>query len=175
MTYPTAYIEYLIYFHGERDYFECHEVLEEHWKTTSKGEKNAYWVALIQIAVGLYHQRRGNLKGAQKMLQNAKRLVQKDPDSIQSLGLDTPVLETMLVERIQELEHHTNSYHDLNLPIKDPELLKLCQEKCVQLELEWCQVSPLSNEWLIHKHTLRDRQEVIKERAYQQDIRRQRK
>ena len=35
MVYPEAYIEYLMYFHGNRDYFECHEVLEEYWKEVS--------------------------------------------------------------------------------------------------------------------------------------------
>ena len=27
VNYPEAYIEYLTYYHGARDYFECHEVL----------------------------------------------------------------------------------------------------------------------------------------------------
>ena len=30
--YPEAYTDYLCYFHGARDYFECHEVMEEYWK-----------------------------------------------------------------------------------------------------------------------------------------------
>lgn len=51
--YPKAYIDYLVYFHGLRDYFECHEVLEEHWKKDDKAERKKYWVGLIQIAVAL--------------------------------------------------------------------------------------------------------------------------
>lgn len=30
--YPAEYLEYLVYFHADRDYFECHEILEEYWK-----------------------------------------------------------------------------------------------------------------------------------------------
>ena len=30
--YPEAFISYLIEFHATRDYFECHELLEEYWK-----------------------------------------------------------------------------------------------------------------------------------------------
>lgn len=38
--YPEAYIEYLAEFHGSRDYFECHELLEEHWKKTLRENGN---------------------------------------------------------------------------------------------------------------------------------------
>ncbi len=39
MMYPNAYLDYLVYFHGHRDYFECHEVLEEYWKKDQAGKK----------------------------------------------------------------------------------------------------------------------------------------
>ena len=35
--YPTEYIQFLIHFHGDYDYFECHEILEEYWKTKPRG------------------------------------------------------------------------------------------------------------------------------------------
>ncbi|MEH7501602.1 DUF309 domain-containing protein, partial [Neobacillus drentensis] len=28
--YPTEYIQFLAHFHGDRDYFECHELLEDY-------------------------------------------------------------------------------------------------------------------------------------------------
>ncbi|WP_313639078.1 DUF309 domain-containing protein, partial [Paenibacillus sp.] len=31
MAYEPLYLEYLVYFNRDRDYFECHEVLEELW------------------------------------------------------------------------------------------------------------------------------------------------
>lgn len=30
--YPEAYVAFLHEFHTTRDYFECHEILEEYWK-----------------------------------------------------------------------------------------------------------------------------------------------
>jgi len=37
--YPEPYLEYLIQFHAERDYFECHEILEEYWKSAPANER----------------------------------------------------------------------------------------------------------------------------------------
>lgn len=31
-VYPEAYVAFLHEFHTTRDYFECHEILEEYWK-----------------------------------------------------------------------------------------------------------------------------------------------
>ncbi|WP_260405419.1 DUF309 domain-containing protein, partial [Paenibacillus sp. 598K] len=63
--YPDDYIQYLIEFHVTRDYFECHELLEEYWKE-QPGDDPFYdtWVGLIQIAVSQYHHRRSNHRGA---------------------------------------------------------------------------------------------------------------
>lgn len=43
--------------------FHAHEVLEDQWKATADDER-ALWQGLAQLAVGLTHQRRGNLRGA---------------------------------------------------------------------------------------------------------------
>lgn len=69
--YPDAYIQFLVHFHGDRDYFECHEILEEYWKETIKGDKQSIWVGLIMLAVSNYHFRRNNNSGAQRTLQKA--------------------------------------------------------------------------------------------------------
>lgn len=45
--------------------FHAHEVLEEQWKSLPQEEpERALWQGLAQLAVGLTHQRRGNLRGA---------------------------------------------------------------------------------------------------------------
>lgn len=69
--YPLAYIEYLAHFHGSRDYFECHELLEAHWKLEQNHERKVIWHGLIQVAVASYHERRGNFAGAVKMMEQA--------------------------------------------------------------------------------------------------------
>jgi len=48
--------------------FHAHEVFEDAWKT-STGSDRALWKGLAQIAVGLTHAARGNLRGARSLLQ----------------------------------------------------------------------------------------------------------
>ena len=71
LNYPEDYLSFLVHFHGTRDYFECHEILEEYWKETAPKERDSHWVGLIQIAVALYHERRGNKQGATRTLTKA--------------------------------------------------------------------------------------------------------
>ncbi|WYP28189.1 DUF309 domain-containing protein [Alkalihalobacillus sp. FSL W8-0930] len=172
MHYPKAYIDFLIYFHTDRDYFECHEVLEEHWKTTPRKKGDHYWVALIQLAVGLYHERRQNLEGAKRMFTSSRRIIQNDPHAIKKLGLDSHQLLEMINDRLNQMEH-TESFSDMNLPIDDPRLLLECRSACEAKELVWCAPSMLDREELVHKHSRRDRSEVIAERALQLKKRRE--
>jgi len=158
MNYPTDYIRYLAHFHGDRDYFECHEILEEYWKSLS--DREDVWVGFIQIAVGLYHHRRENLAGAAKMLvSSANRLKAED---VERLGLDFGQLQSILIERIQAVRNK-EAYTDLNLPISDPTLRKLAQEECLRNGWSW-QAPSSKHASLIHRHTLRDRSDVIRER-----------
>jgi uncharacterized protein len=50
--------------------FNAHEVLEAAWKNGPDDEK-ALWQALAQLAVGLTHVQRGNIKGAVTVLRRA--------------------------------------------------------------------------------------------------------
>lgn len=167
--YPEAYIEYLCYFHGERDYFECHEVMEEFWKEHPEDPRNRTYVGLIQIAVGLYHSRRENLAGAVKMLRSAMRNLQ--PEDVRSLGLDDAQLRSRIAQVLEAIESENYQFADLNLPIVDPALLEACLAICEQKGLIWEAPSQMSDLSLIEKHTRRDRSEVIEERARQQAIR----
>jgi hypothetical protein len=49
------------------EYFECHEVLEEIWRP-ARGPGRLFLQSLIHLAVGLYHHRRGNRRGAERQL-----------------------------------------------------------------------------------------------------------
>jgi len=67
-------------------YFECHEVLELAW-TPERGPRRLFLQALIHIAVGFYHHRRGNPIGACRQLHKA---LQKLAGYLPSYeGLDT--------------------------------------------------------------------------------------
>jgi predicted metal-dependent hydrolase len=164
--YPKAYIEYLVHFHGDRDYFECHEVLEEYWKEDERCNRKKHWVALIQVAVSLYHQRRGNFSGALKMMKNALSVLRGERDVVIKLGLDYEKILKIIEDRVTEIENGV-PYSSIVLPIIDESLLKECQSKCDEKGVLWGRSSDLSDHYLINKHTLRDRSNVIQEREQQ--------
>lgn len=161
--YSEAYIEFLAYFHGSRDYFECHEVLEEYWKDEQGGNRDPVWVGLIQIAVSLYHYRRRNFLGAKRMLSHAINRVEQSKHKLEQLALDSVELLTILEQLLQEIEAR-QPFDDIQLPITDDRLLQLCKRACLQQGYRFGAKSDLANRKLIHKHKLRDRQDVIIER-----------
>ncbi|GGJ59610.1 hypothetical protein GGR02_000846 [Anoxybacillus voinovskiensis] len=159
--YPSAYLEYLYHFHTDRDYFECHELLEEHWK--QDGKKHV-WALLIQIAVALYHHRRGNASGAKRMMQKANGLLAQEKDAVRRLGLDEEELARLLKQYIKQIDEG-KPYESISLPINDETLLQTCLSLCKQKGGVWGQKSDMANEFLLHKHMLRDRSDVIAARA----------
>lgn len=157
--YPQAYIDYLIYFHTNRDYFECHEVLEEYWKKEKK--QSNIWVGLIQLAVALYHYRRKNYSGAYKLIKRSQQILAKEP--LEKFGLNKERLLEQLKQYEQAIQEKKD-FRDLNLPIIEKTLLKKCQAICNQKGLIWGKATNFSNEYIIHKHSLRDRTDVIETR-----------
>ncbi|HUI55964.1 MAG TPA: DUF309 domain-containing protein [Bryobacteraceae bacterium] len=57
---------------NRREFFECHEVLEEAW-TPERGPRRLFLQSLIHIAVGFYHHERGNALGAARQLRKGLR------------------------------------------------------------------------------------------------------
>ncbi|MDF2681427.1 MAG: hypothetical protein K0R47_2617 [Brevibacillus sp.] len=172
--YPQPYLDYLVQFHVERDYFECHEILEEYWKSFPPEQRKAVWVGLIQIAVALYHQRRGNQNGAIKMLTSAVRLLEQHHEEIQQLGLDSPALNLLLKKRLEEIRSGI-AYHSLALPIREEALRKAYEHACALRNAPVNRDSDMNDHYLMNKHTLRDRSDVFAERQRQIDLREQRR
>lgn len=139
--YPQAYIDYLAEFHGSRDYFECHEILEDHWKKDNPGERKLYWVGLIQLAVALYHQRRNNFAGAERLMANSIRILVSEKDAVESLGLDYSRFIKLLRKTYQKIKAHS-PYESIMLPITDESLIKACRKQCEK--------SRMSGEQTIH-------------------------
>jgi predicted metal-dependent hydrolase len=50
-----------------REFYECHEVLEDLWRPT-QGMERYFLQAVIHFAVGFYHHQRGNQRGAELQL-----------------------------------------------------------------------------------------------------------
>lgn len=157
-------MQYLVHFHTDRDFFECHEVLEEHWKQSASATLRPVWVALIQLAVGLYHHRRGNQQGARKMLNSAASKLEIHKELLEGLGIDAQKLANEVRRRAEALQHgELPPYMDMSIPIKDEELLQLCKQR-VQDDAKWESPSFTQGEHIIHKHLLRDRSEVVEAR-----------
>jgi uncharacterized protein len=64
---------------NNREWFECHETLEDLWMGES-GMPRDFYQGVIQIAIALHHWRRGNFEGAMKLLKTGAEFLDKvDP------------------------------------------------------------------------------------------------
>lgn len=152
--YPEAYRRYLEQFHQTRDFFECHELLEEHWKEHPDDSLGDVWIGLIQLAVGLYHHRRGNVRGALKMLRSAH--LRLSGGDLAVLGIDGDKLLALVEERVREFKQHpVPAFRDLDIPLADPALVPLTRPAADSSRL---------GPDIIDRHRLRDRTEVVEAR-----------
>ncbi|WP_075982189.1 DUF309 domain-containing protein [Bacillus massilinigeriensis] len=161
--YPKEYIKFLAHFHGDRDYFECHEILEEYWKTTTKQAKDSIWVGFILLSVSLYHHRRNNFNGALKTIQKTIPIFTIHKAELEKLGLSPDLFLDMVTSKQSEIRSG-EPYRSMNLPIVDAILLKKGIEICTQQGMVWGKESDLTKDLLIHRHAKRDRTSVIEER-----------
>lgn len=161
--FPTAIIDYCTYFNAKQDYFECHEVGEEYWKEIAPQNKTHSMVGYIQLAVSLYHYRRGNLVGAKQLLASAKTILkQPQQHTMQSAIMHDKLLLAMERYYTAILQH--KDFEPLLLPLT-PAMQQAVQLRAKQLPTE-------DSDFLTHKHTLRDRSDVILERQRQLLLRR---
>ena len=68
----AARLQHGILLFNQREFFACHEVLEEEW-TPERGPRRLFLQSLIHLAVGLYHASRGNPVGAGRQLRKGLR------------------------------------------------------------------------------------------------------
>ncbi|WP_040949311.1 DUF309 domain-containing protein [Gorillibacterium massiliense] len=162
--YPQEYLDYLVTFHGERDYFECHEIMEDYWKKTAGTAETKRWLALIQVAVSAYHERRGNRIGARNMAEKA--ISNGEGEKWDELGLDGEVLIGQIKEQLRRLGESggTEQYEEPNLPISDLQLLDACRNLAEQRGFMWQNTDGTVHDDIVHKHLRRDRATVVMER-----------
>lgn len=72
---------------NEREFFACHDVLEDIWAETLGTERNFYQ-GLIHAAVSLFHFEGGNLGGARKMYNSTVRYLTPYRPRFQGIDLD---------------------------------------------------------------------------------------
>lgn len=90
-----------IHLFNDREFFECHEVLEEAW-TPERGPRRLFLQSLIHVAVGFYQCRRGNLEGATRQLRKGLRKLSPYLPSCE--GIDTARLHRDALGVLEKIE-----------------------------------------------------------------------
>lgn len=160
--YPEEYIYYLAEYNGSRDYFECHEIMEEYWKEHPDSPFKTCWLVLIRISVCLYHARRGNWTGALKLMKKA--VGEADAKLFDQLGMDGTKLAQQLKLLALDWSREEIVYADIDLPITDARLREAAEFRSKELGYTWGIHGLDAGEAVIHKHRLRDRSDVISAR-----------
>ncbi|MCD1259100.1 DUF309 domain-containing protein [Paenibacillus athensensis] len=124
-TYDRLYVEFLYYFNEARDYFECHEVMEELWLEEGR---NPLYQGLLQIAVGLYHHANGNVSGSLKLF--TAGLEKLEPHRPVALGIDLGRLlddSHRYVQRLLRIAEEPFAPYDLDIAVLDEGLAELVE------------------------------------------------
>ncbi|UBH12242.1 DUF309 domain-containing protein [Macrococcus armenti] len=139
------------YFENKRDYFECHEIMEDSWKCKAHYTKQDFEVVLILFATGLYHLRRNNNTGAIRTLRKAQFMLRQIDLSPYHQFIDIHHLDSTLSSLIE-----TEQYRQITFPLKS-EMRALFNE-------QYGTHSDEINDEIIHKHVRRDRTQIINAR-----------
>lgn len=152
------FVNFIVYFNENQDFFECHEVLEDYWNEIPHRTKEHPLTAYILLATGLYHWRRENERGALRTLNKALRKLKKIPkqDSLFTEGIDFLTLCNHVQNSILAIEAHQPF---IAFPI---DITSTRLHTIVQTEKALMQLLPFGSDAVIHKHKLRDRSEVIR-------------
>ncbi len=81
-------------------FFECHDTLEEVWQGV-RGPARDFLQGLIQISVGFYHLRNGNLRGGESQLEKGMSKLASYGDSY--LGMELRTLRTGIEHWLEKL------------------------------------------------------------------------
>ncbi|WP_020008366.1 DUF309 domain-containing protein [Salinicoccus albus] len=145
----------------KQDYFECHEIMEDAWNEKQVRTKEDPEVFLIKIAVAEYHYRRQNIKGAEKLMERALKLYNDNQYDLDELGLDSDV-----ICRITSRKNHIRekSFEPMIFPLKHSVLYQLYAEYGTHSSFDeferWAETYENNDEFIIHKHLLRNKDHV---------------
>ena len=151
--YEVEYVEFLINFNSLRDYFECHELLEEIWMEEYNLSIKKAYQALIQFAVGFYHWRRNNNIGATKTFIKCLKNMELSKDALYELGLDYHSLVDQINTSLKEIEEGL-PYHSVDIVMND-DLTTLYSDMASMINVPLRQDSNLLDTFNVNKHALR--------------------
>jgi uncharacterized protein len=86
---------------NRREFFECHETLEEFWQSYTESDRE-FIQGLIQVAVAYHHLLRDNAIGSIKLFRRA--LPRLQPYSPQHMGVQTAALIESINDSLNRLE-----------------------------------------------------------------------
>jgi predicted metal-dependent hydrolase len=87
---------------NQREFFVCHEVLEEIWRP-ARGPRRYFLQSVIHLAVGFYHFERGNKAGAVRQLRKGLRKLAGYLPACENI--DTALLYRESLERLETIQH----------------------------------------------------------------------
>lgn len=122
MGYDPRYVRFIQLFNEERDYFECHEVMEDLWMDEAQ---DPFWQGLLQVAVALFHARNGNIGGAAKLMASAMGKLSRHAD--RNAGIDVgKLLEDgeRYLARLAEWGDSPFPFEPMDISVTDPELAR---------------------------------------------------
>ncbi|WP_342525752.1 DUF309 domain-containing protein [Chryseomicrobium sp. FSL W7-1435] len=145
--------EFLYNFYVTKDYFECHEVLEDLWKEIAPRDKQHLVVGFVLLSTGLYHWRRENFAGAKRSLEKAQTLFVMNQQELEKLLNFTKLVEDVelrisLIEELKAYQPMTFQFHEQELT-------------------DYVATFPQSSvveDSIVNRHLLRDRSEVVEAR-----------
>lgn len=153
------FLHFIVYFNDNEDYFECHEVLEEYWKSQPGFSKEHPLTGYILLSTGFYHWRRGNAAGAKRTLHKALRRFREMPEQFQQYKEQIAFgqLTVLLEERLALLEAG-QTFRPFKLPVSAG-----LEEKALRAKTELT-LLPKNSAAVIDKHMLRDRPHILSKR-----------
>ncbi len=98
---------------NRRQFFECHEVLEEIWLEEPAREK-PYYQGIIQVAAAFHHYQKGNLRGASSLMRAGAEKLRRYPPGHR--GLDVAGLLAQLAPWLDRLGRR-QATDNLPLPV----------------------------------------------------------
>ncbi|MBD1372668.1 DUF309 domain-containing protein [Hazenella sp. IB182357] len=117
MDYPQLYVDFIYYFNVERDFYTCHDVLEELWLEEGR---DPFFQGLLQVAVGFYHLENENRRGAIKSMTAGLDKLMNSTEAVK-MGIHLERLKKDVRRALLHLDDNIS----INIKIIDLELERL--------------------------------------------------
>ena len=158
--YNPLFVKFIVYFNENQDFFECHEVLEEYWKLLPDRTKEHPLIGYILLSTAMYHWRRGNTIGADrtiiKAISRLEQISKEHPSFSDGINIESLLKNGTIASQQIKQEQPFSTFQ---IEVTSTKIQSLIQEIKPSMDL-----LPYGSDDVIHKHMLRDRSDILKER-----------